>query len=228
MRNLSTSLKNRIINYDKLLDNGFLKEKNKYLFEKSINNDEFKVIIEITKEKQISKVIDQNTNDEYILIDTKTTGSFVGKIKDEYEKIIKNFIEKCTIPNIFKSKNSKHVIKYIKNKYNDDLEYLWEKLPNCAIWRNKDNNKWYGLIMTIKESSLGLKSDNETEVLNLKYQKDQTDEIINNKTIYPAYHMNKSSWISIKLDEDINITEIENLIDNSYNLLINKNRTHKK
>lgn len=222
MRNLSIYLKNRKIISKKVLDNGFIKENNSYILEKEINNNDFKVVIELTNDKQISKVIDLSSNEEYILVDTKTTGSFVGQIKDEYEKIINSFIENCTEPNIFKSNNSKQVIKYIKEKYNDDLEYLWEKLPNCAIWRNKNNDKWYGLIMQIKESSLGLKSDKETEVLNLKYQKDQTNEIINNKTIFPAYHMNKKSWISIKLDEDIDIKEIENLIDNSYNLLINK------
>ncbi len=222
MRDLSIYLKNRKINYQKLTNNSFVKENSTYILEKEIHNNEFKVVIEISKEKQTSKVIDLISNEEYILVDTKTSGSFVGKIKDEYETTIKAFIEKCTELNIFKSKNSKHVIKYIKSKYNGDLEYLWEKLPNCAIWRNKNNNKWYGLIMTIKESSLGLKSDKETEVLNIKYQKDKTKEIINNKTIYPAYHMNKKSWISIKLDEDINQKEIEELIDNSYNLLIEK------
>ena len=105
MRDLSIYLKNRKINYQKLTNNNFVKENSTYILEKEIHNNEFKVVIEISKEKQTSKVIDLISNEEYILVDTKTSGSFVGKIKDEYETTIKAFIEKCTEPNIFKSKN---------------------------------------------------------------------------------------------------------------------------
>ena len=36
----------------------------------------------------------------------------------------------------------------------------------------------------------------------------------------PGYHMNKKSWITIKLDESVETTTIFDLIDNSYNLSI--------
>ena len=48
---------------------------------------------------------------------------------------------------IYKNQQSKEVIKYIKEKYDDDLEFLWKKYDNNAIWRNKQNNKWYGYFL---------------------------------------------------------------------------------
>ena len=74
------------------------------------------------------------------------------------------------------------------------------------------------LMMKIPANKIGIESDEEIEVINLKYQKDKVDEVIDNISIFPAYHMNKKSWITIMLDSDITKTRIKELIDNSYNL----------
>lgn len=218
MRNLKKLLENKKINYEMLTEKGFKKQKDKYLFEKNICDNSFKVVIEIAKDKKISKVIDLLTNEEYILVDTSSSGSFVGKIKNEYELVIANIIEECTTSNLFKNKKAQEIIRYIKEKYNNDLEYLWDKYPDCAIYRHKENNKWYCLLMRIKANSIGIESDKKIEILNLKYQKENINEIIDYKNIYPGYHMNKNNWITINLKEQIDIKQIKSLIDNSYEL----------
>ena len=114
------------------------------------------------------------------------------------------------------------VIKYIKEKYHDDLEFLWEKFPNDAIWRNKQNNKWYGLILTIDENKLGIKSSKKVEIIDLRYPKEDIKNIVDNKKIFPGYHMNKNSWLTIKLDGIVTLQEIYKLIDISYELSIKK------
>lgn len=223
MRNLNKKLENKTVDYQKLLNYGFKKEKNKYIYKKNICDNTFKVIIEISKEKKLSKVIDLETNEEYIVVDVKdSSGNFVGKVKEEYENIINDIIEKCTSPNVFKSKQSKEVIKYIEEKYNDHLEYLWEKFPNNAICRNKQNNKWYCLILIINENKLGIESDKEIEIIDLRYPKERIDVVVDNETIFPGYHMNKKSWITLKLDDKANINEIYNLIDLSYKISLKK------
>ena len=223
MRNLDKYFENKNIDYEKLLKYGFSKNGNNYIYENKIYNDSFNVIVEITKEKKSSKVIDLSTNEEYTLIDVKhSTGNYVGKIKEEYEFILNDIIENCTTPNIFKSKQAKYIIKYIKEKYNDDLEFLWEKFSNTAVWRNKNNNKWYGLILILPESKLGLESNKIVEVIDLRYQKNDINNIVDKNKIFPGYHMNKKSWITIRLDESIEIKEIYKLIDNSYKISLKK------
>ncbi len=60
--------------------------------------------------------------DEYILVDIQDSkGEFVGKVREEYEKELQNIITKCTTLNIFKSEQAKEIIKYVKEKYNDDF-----------------------------------------------------------------------------------------------------------
>lgn len=220
MRNLNNNFENKTINYKKLVEYGFVKKENSYYYEKNISNNEFKVVVEISKEKQISKLIDLES-EEYILVDvTNSTGEFVGKLRDEYDSVLKDIINKCTNEN--ENKQVASVIKYIKEKFNDDLEYLWEKFPEDAIWRNKENNKWYGALLKISCIKLGLESDEITEILDLRYQKEDIKNIIDNKKIFPGYHMNKKSWITIKLDGSVELKEIYKLIDNSYQLSLRK------
>ena len=58
------------------------------------------------------------------------------------------------------------------------------------------------------------------EIIDLRYQKEKIETILNNTKIFPGYHMNKKSWITIKLDESLDTTDIFKLIDNSYQLSI--------
>ena len=223
MKNLNKYFENKKINYKKLIDYGFKKENDSYIYTKKINDDNFEIIVEISSHSQTSKVIDLSTSEEYILAQVKNTkGKFIGQIKEEYDNILNDIIDKCTIPNIFKTKQVQSIIKYIKEKYNDDLEYLWKKFPNNAIWRNKSNNKLYGLLLTIPENKLGLNSDNIIEIIDLRYPKEKIEKIIDNKIFFKGYHMNKNNWITIKLDESTDIEEIYKLIDSSYKISLKK------
>ena len=223
MRNLNKEFEHKNIEYTKLLEYGFTLKNKHYVFEQEINDNHFKVQIEISNTSQTSKIIDLSTDEEYILMDIKhASGDFIGKIKEEYETILNDIITKCTTPNIFKSKQAKEIIKYIKEKYNDDLEYLWKKFPNNAIWRNKTNHKWYGALLVLPENKLGIDSDQIIEIIDLRYPKDKIKEIIDNQKIFAGYHMNKNSWITIRLDGSMDNKEIFKLIDNSYQLSLEK------
>lgn len=224
MRDLTKELKNRKIIINNLIPHGFIQKENNYIYEKEILANEFKVQITISNNLEItSRVIENSLNDEYLLVDVSSaTGEFVGNIKKEYDKVIEEFILTCTTLDVFKNNYTKEVIKYVKEKYNDDLEFLWEKYDNNAIVRNKKNNKWYAAILTIKENKLGLFGNNDIEIIDLMYQKDQIERIIDYKKIFPGYHMNKKSWITIKLGGSFPLQELYKLIDNSYNISINK------
>ena len=223
MRILDNELKNKTIDYDKLLKYGFAKENKIYLYKTKIYDEQFEIKVTVENNKMTSELYDLLNEHEYVLVDIQdSTGEFVGKVREEYENELKNIIEKCTIPNVFKSEQAKEVIRYVKDKYNDDLEFLWKKFPQNAVWRNKTNNKWYGALLIISERKLELKSDRIIDIIDLRYSKDGIKEIIDNKKIFAGYHMNKNSWITIKLDGSIKIEKIFELIDNSYKLSLEK------
>ena len=190
MRNIN--LENKKIDYNALEKYGFILNNGEYIYKKDIINDKFRIIVRVINNEMISKLIDNSFNEEYVMVDVKdATGKFVGRVKEEYDNIIDDIINSCTINDVFKSKQAKEVIKYIEKKYNNNLEFLWEKFKDVAIWRNNNNNKWYGLIMTITEEKLGINSNKKIETIGLRYPKDQINEVIDNKKVFPGYHMNK-------------------------------------
>ena len=114
------------------------------------------------------------------------------------------------------------MIEYIKNKYNDELEFLWEKFPNNAIFRRKDNKKWYAVLLTIPLNKLKIKSNEIVEIIDIKASEEQINELIDNKTVYEGYHMNKKHWITVVLNSSMQNEKLFELIDKSYQLA-NKN-----
>lgn len=221
MRNLNSKLKNRKINHKELVKYGFQKENKKYIYKTKIQNNQFEVNVILSDERNYAKLIDLENDTEFIPVDIETSnGKFVGELRQEYDKIIDDIISKCTSKEAFKSKQAKEVIRYIEEKYGDKLEFLWEKFDNNAVCRNKQNSKWYGVLLTVSARKLGIETDEMIEIIDLRYSKEKIDAILSDTKILPGYHMNKKSWITIKLDESIDTMEIFKLIDNSYRLSI--------
>lgn len=90
---------------------------------------------------------------------------------------------------------------------------------------SKENNKWYGVVIEVTEKRLGLNGDKIVDVLNVKCDPILIGPLRQQKGYYPAYHMNKESWISILLDDSVPLEEIKGLIDLSYNLTKKKIRS---
>ena len=221
---ISENFQDKIINQAKLLKYAFIKDKNGYRFEKYINDNDFLMTVLIDENEKIqAKVIDISTSDEYTLhlSDVAVSkGAFAAKIRGEYNSVLDDILKSCydLDNNIFKEITSKKVIKYIKSKDNDELEFLWKKSPNNAIVRRKDSAKWYAVFMTISKNKLGFASNKIVEILNLHLKPQKAEELIMTGKYFPAYHMNKNHWISVLLDENTDYAELCKLVDESYTL----------
>lgn len=214
---------NSNVDFNKLLDFGFNYDKNKYLFQKEILNNQFTLNICVDKNGTVStNIIDNTTNEEYILhLMEDVGGEFVGNVRSEYYKVLTDIKERCFETHIFKSSQSKAVIEYIKNQYGDELEFLWPKFPNNAIWRRKDNKKWYSLIISLPRNKLKQAGDGIVEIIDVRITEDDL-KLIDNKSILEAYHMNKKHWITLIMDNALDNAFVFNLIDKSYILAKNK------
>ena len=84
--------------------------------------------------------------------------------------------------------------------------------------RHPGNQKWYGLLMRIPSEKLGLAPDGTADILNVKCSPLETGSLRQKPGIFPAYHMNKSSWITAALDGSVQTETIELLLDVSYEL----------
>ena len=121
------------------------------------------------------------------------------------------------------------VFAYIGEKYLVKPEYPWERDNTSAVFRHKDNRKWFALVMNVSGSKTGLESDEVIPVLNLKIEDPVFhDLLIKQKGIIPAYHMNKRSWITVRLNGDVPEKNVFDLIDESYLATASKKRKPRK
>lgn len=208
-------LKNKSVNFDKLKNFGFIGGR----YEKNICANQFKLSITVAQDSKIfSKIEDNFSGEEYILhLVENAVGEYVGSVRLEYEKILADFIENCCVSNIFSGELTQKLIEYVRKTYGDELEFLWENSPTTAIWRRQNSKKWYGVLMNIAERKLKIDSDKFVDIVNLR---GDAVKLADEKKYFPAWHMNKKSWITIRLDNSVEFEEICRRLDESYNFAV--------
>ena len=214
------------VDFDKISKYGFKKHKSLYKYSKKIMNNTFRVDIEIDDEGIVKgKVYDLSFGDEYTNFRIEdSTGAFVGEVRDEFKNLLKDIKSKCFTREAFIYEQSNRITEAIKKKYGDEPEFEWEKFPGYATFRNKDSRKWYGIIMNLDKSKLEKSSNGEVEIIDIKLEPDEIEYLLKQDGFYPAYHMNKKSWITIILNNTISDENIMKLIEKSYlYTVVNKN-----
>ena len=217
-----TYFKRKKLNKSKLPAYGFEEASGVYRYATAVMNGTFmlNVIIDVSGRVH-TQMIEQDTGEEYILHKTaNAVGGFVGAVKSDCEKVLRDISEKCYDPDVFKSGQTKELIEYVRTRYNDELEFLWKKSPDNAVWRRNDNKKWYGAILTVSKKKLGLQTDEVVEIIDLKLQPERIERIIDNERYFPGWHMNKKNWYTIILDNSVATEEICKKIDESYQLAV--------
>ncbi len=213
-----TIFRNKKPNKEKLVDFGFLVEGSQYVFSTYILSGQFLLKVIVGEQDKISTcLIDSDTQEEYTLyLSESVVGAFVGKIRKEIENILQQVADACFETSIFQNLYTCNLIKYVQQKYGDDLEFLWKKLPKAAIWRRKDTKKWYATLLVIAKNKLGLNASGDVEILGLRVRPEEAEKLVDNQKYFAGYHMNKKHWITICLDASVPFDEICARLDESY------------
>ena len=220
MREVKDFIKDKKIDLKRLEKFGFKLKDNSYYYDIFLLNNQFKMTVKINLDNSIfTEIIDTETNEPYVLhlLEIKRSG-YSEKVHKAYSEVLEKIKKECFEDEIFKANYTKEVINYIKNRYGDELEFLWEKSPKNAVVRRKSTKKWYVAILTISKRKIGLDSNEITEVINLHNSEEEIKKLIDCKKYFPAYHMNKKHWCTICLDRTVELKEIYKLIDISYEL----------
>ena len=114
--------------------------------------------------------------------------------------------------------NRQGLVALIYDIYGVRAEHPFARDPDTAVFRHVLGRKWFAVIMKIPKRRLGIDGEGEIDIVNLKC----ADEIIfsmqQESGIYPAYHMNKSHWLSVSLDGSVSDETVAWLLGISYDL----------
>ena len=205
------------LNIKSLLEYGFTFDNNTYSYKKKIYNNAFELIITIKDEIIDGYLIDNDFNEEYKQINSDIITGFTVTLKEICEKELIDIRNHCYTKNTFTYDQSNRICSLINDKYNVKPEFLWDSTPDAGVFRNARSNKWFGIIMCVSKNKIIGNDKKKIEVLNVNLSNDAKKQL-ENKGIYPAYHMNKKYWISIILDDSLSDQTIMDLVDISYNI----------
>lgn len=188
-----------------------------YTMNPTVSAGAFRADITLSLEAQTLTVhlFDTETGEKYALFDMPSShGAFVASLREEVQKFIDDIKSKC-----FESKDlKKDYISWIKNQFGAEPDFPWPDTPDYCVFRCQ-NEKWFALVMRIKYKQLGLSGDENVWVVNIKADQAEIPNLIDHKSIFPAWHMNKKHWITVLLTAVTDFEKLCELTLKSYELV---------
>ena len=208
-------------NQEKARAYGFVESSGVWTYSCMILQGDFVMTVSITADNVNFQVFDQEMGDLYPQVHMESMrGTFVGTVREACLEVLYDIRKACFEVQDYICPQTKRIMTLVQEKYENQLEYLWEKSPDTAVLRHDDNQKWYAVLMKISWEKLDKSREGQVEVVNLKH--DQVADLLVEKGIYPAFHMNKRYWISLPLDDTLSDEQILELFERSWFLTSKK------
>lgn len=218
---------NKISDIEKLSADGIKTTDGGFYLEQPFLNGDFTARLFVSRDGKISgSVFDNMNNEDYVALRNEVfDGAFVSTVRAEYKKVLLSFADKfCRDVGVF-SGQAERVAAAILDRYGVKADFPWTDEPynKAGVFRHADNAKWFALIMRVERGKVEKSDDNGLiDALNVKIDGSRRDEILKIDGVYPAYHMNKKSWVTIILDDAVRDDVIADLISVSYALTAKK------
>ena len=201
---------------------GFEETGGEYACTKSIEVDgsEFDVVITCKVGTSLTaQVFDKATGDRYSLFDMPgARGAFIGKIREQVQKIIDEFRTVCFTEQDLYEK----YISYLASHFCVQPDFPWDDSPDACVFRCP-NGKWFALMMKIKYKQLGVgSSDEDVWVVNMKHDADKIPSVVDKHSVFSAWHMNKKHWITVLLTAVTDFKKLCELTQRSFEMVSGK------
>ena len=197
-----------------LVPYGFRPKDTGWVFEAPLLNGAFRAMIEITPNGRLSgRVVDTDTEEDYIPLRLPIpVGSFAASVREAYESLLKDIAAQCFRNTAFTSEQAGRIVALSSSRYGTVPEFMdfgQEIYRGTVVLRCAETQKWYAIIMQVRWSVLtktapqGPENDPLVTVMNVKVGEDRMDETLSVPGVFPAYHMQKKSWVSVLLEDRI-------------------------
>ena len=208
-------------NSKKAKEYGFVENQGVWTYSSTILQGDFLMMVTVEDGDLSFQAYDQETGDLYPQVHMESMrGTFVGTVREACLEVLYDIRKACFEVQEFLCSQTKRIMTLVQEKYENQLEYLWEKSPDTAVLRHEDNQKWYAILMRIPWDRLDKGREGLVEAVNLKH--DQVADLLSQNGIYSAFHMNKRYWISLPLDDTLSDEQVLELFERSWFLTSKK------
>ena len=170
-------------------------------------------VVSASKKQGLEMIALDEVNERYQLFDIPTTSSSIAQaLREEASELAFQWMhpEQSDIEEA-RQKWTKWMIENIVPYYGNPFEKT-----EAMGFMVEDKGKWYGLMMEVPLQKLGVASQANALILNVKIHPEDKERLITTDGVYEAYHMNKKHWISIALNVCTDDALIKECIYTSY------------
>ena len=179
-------------------------------------------VVTASKKQGLEIVALDEVNERYTLFDIPTTSSSIAQaLREEAEELVFQWMhpEQSDIEET-RQKWTKWIIENIVPYCGNPFEKT-----EALGFMVEDKGKWYGLMMEVPLQKLGVASQANALVLNVKIHPEDKERLIATDGVFEAYHMNKKHWISIALNVCTDDALIKECIYTSYKCVVKKDNS---
>ena len=80
------------------------------------------------------------------------------------------------------------LLEEIAGRYGVAAEYPWRRYPQYAVFRHAGNRKWFAVLMNPPGRKLGLATEDEVAILNVKIRAEENSLLRGMDAVLPAEH----------------------------------------
>lgn len=179
-------------------------------------------VVSSSKKLGLEMIALDDVNERYQLFDIPTTSSSIAQaLREEASELAFQWMhpEQSDIEEARQKWTkwiTEHIVPYHGNPF-DKTEAM------CFMV--EDKGKWYGLMMGVPLQKLGVASQANALILNVKIHPEDKERLLSTDGVYEAYHMNKKHWISIALNVCTDDALIKECIYTSYKCVAKKDNS---
>lgn len=203
-----------------MLAYGFIQTDAGYVYKTDFMNGDFSVIFTADEHGAAGTVYDNMNGEVYTpLRAERFDGAYVNTVRSAYEELLNTIAEQCCTDVLFVSDQANRMTDRIFTEYGVKPDFPWGRSPHehSGTFRHADSGKWFALIMHIRKGILTKDADETTiDVMNLKIDPNAPSPLCDG--VYPAYHMNHKSWITVALDETLSDDAVAALVETSFRM----------
>lgn len=200
---------------------GFRKTDAGSVYETEFMGGDFSVTLIVTENGKVEGTVLDNMNGEvYAPLRAESfNGAYVNEVRSAYEALLNAVAQACCREVPFASDQANRIADRIFAAYGVHPDFPWGRSPydSAGTFRHADSGKWFALIMNIRRGLLAKNADGTMiDVINLKINPDAESPLKNG--VYPAYHMNHKSWITVTLDDTLSDDAVMGLVETSFRM----------
>lgn len=212
---------------ERMVPCGFKESADGMTLVRSFLDGDFRAEITVGQDGLVTgKVIDELSGEEFDQLRNQNyNGSFVNTVRDAYEKILLGIAHECCREVTFASDQSNRIAAWILSEYGVKPDFPWDdkNSKDAGVFRHHGSRRWFVLVMNIRRGQVEKNDSTEqVDVMNLKIEDGSAASFRGMKSIYPAWHMNHRTWISVILDDTLPDEKVKALIKRSFELTAGK------